>query len=183
MCKTFDTWYQFKTSLSNSLLFNFSKYFYVIEPQGRPQSRLVVISIFTQVVRPSVRSKLSKLNENHCRLGLWAWCHLDNIILNTFSRLRRSWTCEFCHKWSGQHSWIFIWSHKWKVEPGSNSNRWNALATVRQNKPWKLQVMKSCNYLSLHQKCRIYWLKNIICVLVICYAGIFKVNWIFFGLL
>ena len=37
-----------------------------------PQSRPVVITIFTQVVCPSVCPKISRSNENHCRQGLWA---------------------------------------------------------------------------------------------------------------
>ena len=39
-----------------------------IDPRGRPQSRQIVITIFTQVVRPYVRP--SVLSSNHCDCGL-----------------------------------------------------------------------------------------------------------------
>ena len=42
----------------------------VIDPRGRPQSRPVVITIFTQC--PFVRPKTSKSSDNHCRPELWA---------------------------------------------------------------------------------------------------------------
>ena len=41
--------------------------FLYFDPQGRPQSRSVVITGC-----PSVRHKTSKQSENHCRQGLWA---------------------------------------------------------------------------------------------------------------
>ena len=41
----------------------------IFDPRGRAQ--LVVITIFTQSVRPSVRPKTSKSSDNHCRSGLW----------------------------------------------------------------------------------------------------------------
>ena len=44
----------------------------LFDPIGRPQSRPVVITIFTQSVRPSVRLKTSKSSDNHCMPGLWA---------------------------------------------------------------------------------------------------------------
>ena len=37
------------------------------DPRGRPQSLPVVITIFTQIVRPSVRPKTSISFINHCR--------------------------------------------------------------------------------------------------------------------
>ena len=42
-----------------------------VDPQGRPHSRPVVITISTQVVRPSARPKTSKSSDNHCQPGLW----------------------------------------------------------------------------------------------------------------
>ena len=45
----------------------------IIDPRGRPhQFRPVVITIFTQSVRPSLRPKTSKSSDNHYRPGLWA---------------------------------------------------------------------------------------------------------------
>ena len=49
----------------------------LFDPRGLPQSRLVVINIFTHVVRPSIRkSPLFKIDQNktdlHCRSGLWS---------------------------------------------------------------------------------------------------------------
>ena len=44
-----------------------------IDPRGLPQSRPVVITIFTHVVRPSVRPSVRPYSrDNHCRPGLWA---------------------------------------------------------------------------------------------------------------
>ena len=93
---------------------------YCIDPGGRPQSRPVVITIFTHVVRPSVRPagrhKTSKSSDNHCRAGLWAgqvdhcWllscCYI--IINNTSILLSKLTNCDriFVHT---ETFVIYIW--------------------------------------------------------------------------
>ena len=49
-------------------LFKTSRY-YPVDPQCWQPG---VITIFTQIVRPSVRPKTLKSSENHCQPGLWA---------------------------------------------------------------------------------------------------------------
>ena len=44
----------------------------IFDPRGRPQFRPVVITIYTQIIRPTIRpSENSTSSDNHCRLGLY----------------------------------------------------------------------------------------------------------------
>ena len=65
----------------------------VVDPQGRPQSRLVVITIFTYIGCPSVCPNFSASSEIHYRQGPWTgrvdhrWL-LFCLILIVFSHFR-----------------------------------------------------------------------------------------------
>ena len=71
-----------------------SHIFATIDSRGQPQSRPVVITIFTQSVRPSVRPKTLKPSHNHCRPGLWGlaeWIIDDSCLVPLCVHI--SWNC------------------------------------------------------------------------------------------
>ena len=75
----------------------------MISEADHSPSRPVVITIFTQIVRPSfcpsvypsVRPKISKSSDNHCRPGLWAgrvdhWWLLSCLVEPDFALVMQS---------------------------------------------------------------------------------------------
>ena len=111
-----------------------------IDPRGRPQSRPVVITIFTQSVRLFVRPKTSKSSDNHVRPGLWAgrvdhWWLLPVLFEFVFDLKWKNNSSKkeiFCFSCS-----VHVFSCLWHIfatssSPWQTNNGWKKLQNAKK---------------------------------------------------